>query len=284
MKSSIPFNHVVETGSTNQDLLDSAAISGPGPTAILTDSQRAGRGRLGRSWHNEPASTDPVQAMLGSVRQDWPSSTDALRLVPFAAGLAVQTACRRWLDDEAALGLKWPNDVVIEKSGSNIHASNDATSNNRTSNNATSNNRTTWFRKVAGILVEATPAPRPGITAVVIGTGINIWPVRQPEDLFRSDAASLSELCSTPPTNVQLFRSVLAEIEAWTERLRSDPTELMDRYRAECWTVGQTVRFDGPGGQQSARAIRVADDGSLLVQTDEGESHSVTSGDVAIAE
>ena len=263
MKSPIPFRHVLETGSTNQDLLDSVGSGEPSPMAILTDSQTTGRGRLGRVWHNEPRSTEPVQAMLGSVRQDWASDTESMGLTPFAAGLAVLSATSRWVDGDRSLELKWPNDVVIENPNAVAPAA--------------------WFHKVAGVLVEATPIPNSDQTAVIVGVGLNLWPVTSSTDsTANADSSSLSELCSSPPTNVQLFQALLAELEEWTSLLRSDPIGLMDHYRAQCQTTGHLVRFVGADGPVLAEATRVANDGSLVVQTDSGETHAITAGDVHV--
>lgn len=265
MKSSIPFKHVPETGSTNQDLLDLVGSNGPSPMAILTDSQSAGRGRLGRVWHNEPKSRQPVQAMLGSIRQDWTSGVGSMELMPFAAGLAVLAACNQWIDGDRPLGLKWPNDVVIE--------------------NPNHTKATAWFHKVAGVLVEATPIPHSRQTAVIVGVGINLWPVLSATDRAAiQDSASLSELCSTPPTNVQLFQALIPELEKWTSLLGSDPVSLMDHYRSECQTTGHLVRFTDSEGPAHAKATRVENDGSLVVQTDDDESHTITAGDVHIAQ
>lgn len=47
---------VAETGSTNVDLAEAARRGEPEGAVLVAESQRAGRGRLGRSWTAPPRS------------------------------------------------------------------------------------------------------------------------------------------------------------------------------------------------------------------------------------
>lgn len=98
---------VTETGSTNADLLawleaDPAAT--PHRTALRTDHQTAGRGRLDRRWDAPPGSNLLVSLLFRDV-PDLPN--ELTRRV----GLAAVGAAAHLAGVEAAL--KWPNDVVV---------------------------------------------------------------------------------------------------------------------------------------------------------------------------
>jgi BirA family biotin operon repressor/biotin-[acetyl-CoA-carboxylase] ligase len=121
-------------------LAESGAADG---SAVVADSQRAGRGRRDRRWVDEPG-----QSLLTSIilrprllPATWP-------LLSLAAAVAVARAVR-WLAGVEAR-LKWPNDVVV------------------------------GGRKLAGILLESRTGEG---AVVVVGIGINVGQHRWPPDL-----------------------------------------------------------------------------------------------------
>lgn len=96
---------VASTGSTNADVA-AAARAGAGEGLVLvTEWQRAGRGRLGRSWSAPPRSGLTFSVLL---RPAVPPSR--LGWIPLLAGVAVASALGRVADVD--LRLKWPNDVL----------------------------------------------------------------------------------------------------------------------------------------------------------------------------
>jgi BirA family transcriptional regulator, biotin operon repressor / biotin---[acetyl-CoA-carboxylase] ligase len=95
--------HVAETGSTNADLLATAA-SRPDRSVLVADHQTAGRGRLDRRW-DAPAGANLLVSLLFHVVPDDPG--ELTRRV----GLATVDACRESAGVIATL--KWPNDVLV---------------------------------------------------------------------------------------------------------------------------------------------------------------------------
>jgi BirA family biotin operon repressor/biotin-[acetyl-CoA-carboxylase] ligase len=91
---------VSEVDSTNAELLRRAAAGADHGLVLVADHQTAGRGRLDRSWEDEPGAALLVSVLLR------PTVPPHRRfLLTFAAGLAaVETAGGH---------LKWPNDVVV---------------------------------------------------------------------------------------------------------------------------------------------------------------------------
>ena len=106
------FVELSEASSTNDELAVRAregASAWPDFSVVVTTSQSAGRGRLGRAW------TAPPGTMLATSVLLWPSRSgisdpDALGWLPLIAGIAMMRAVR-------AAGvqgkLKWPNDVLV---------------------------------------------------------------------------------------------------------------------------------------------------------------------------
>lgn len=92
--------HVAECEST-QALLDASM---PEWSVATTDHQTGGRGRLGRTWVDEPGGSLLVSVLLKPKR-----SPEGLTLV---AGLAVAEVVERALGRPAQI--KWPNDVFVD--------------------------------------------------------------------------------------------------------------------------------------------------------------------------
>jgi BirA family biotin operon repressor/biotin-[acetyl-CoA-carboxylase] ligase len=99
-------NHVDVTGSTNTDLLAAAPAGAPDRTVLRAGHQTAGRGRLDRRWDAPPGTNLLVSLLFRS------GPTDPGELV-HRVGLAVVDATRA-LGGPAVVGLKWPNDVVVD--------------------------------------------------------------------------------------------------------------------------------------------------------------------------
>ena len=97
-----------EAGSTNAVLVERARAGDAQEfSVVMTTSQTAGRGRLGRTWVAPPGKTIAVSVLLT------PASTAGLGWLPLLAGLAMTRAVRMLVPDHEAT-LKWPNDVQVD--------------------------------------------------------------------------------------------------------------------------------------------------------------------------
>lgn len=76
----------------------------PPGTAVVTDYQFAGRGRLGRRWDSAPYSALTVTVVLGPIQPAWAA--------PLACGMAALEAIEA-LGVPAAI--KWPNDLLVQE-------------------------------------------------------------------------------------------------------------------------------------------------------------------------
>lgn len=132
---------LAETDSTNRVVGEEADGGAPEGLVVITDFQRAGRGRLDRSWEAPPGTALLLSALVRPI--DLPVADR--HLVTAAAGLAAREACGRpghlptpALPDGTWPELKWPNDLMVGDA------------------------------KLAGILAESRG------DAVVVGVGINV--------------------------------------------------------------------------------------------------------------
>jgi len=99
---------VDETGSTNDDLAAAARSGEAAGLVLVSEWQRGGHGRLGRSWTAPPRSGLTFSVLLRPTRPP-----AALGWLPLLAGLAVVDGVEEVA--ELRLGLKWPNDVLHDE-------------------------------------------------------------------------------------------------------------------------------------------------------------------------
>ena len=239
---------VVETGSTNADLLALAAEGAPDGLVLVADHQTAGRGRMDRTWEAPPGSSLLCSVLL---REGLEPST--LPLVTMAVAIAASDAC------DAVTGvrpeLKWPNDLLLAgPDGSD--------------------------RKLGGILAES--VLRGGdVRAVVVGLGLNVnWPDELPPELA-AIATSLNRHVGHDVDREELLTAFLRGLEAILGALRAvhGGEALLLRYRHLCSTIGRQVRVELSSGALVGTAIDVTDEGHLLVEL-AGELVPVAAGDV----
>lgn len=232
---------VAETGSTNADLI---ARAGRGENidgaVLIAESQTAGRGRRGRSWSAVPFAQ--ITMSVGVNVSAVPSS--AWGWLPLATGVAVVDAVA---DTGVGAGLKWPNDVLAGGG------------------------------KLAGILAEAAAAQQ----VVVVGVGVNVS--LRAEDVRVEGATSLLHLGVPAPDRQRLTVRLLHElgnrVASWRRAGGAD-AELAADYRARSLTLGMSVRALLPGDREIVGVARDVDDQGRLVIEADGESVTMSAGDV----
>jgi BirA family transcriptional regulator, biotin operon repressor / biotin---[acetyl-CoA-carboxylase] ligase len=94
-----------EVSSTLDVAHELAAAGAPAGTIVLADAQSAGRGRLGRSWRSERG------AGIWLTVIDRPRDAQDLDVLPLRIGIALAPALDAFA--EAAVSLKWPNDLYV---------------------------------------------------------------------------------------------------------------------------------------------------------------------------
>ena len=238
---------VVEgTGSTNADLLARALRGEPEGTVLAAEEQRAGRGRMGRTWTSPPRAALTFSLLLKPAvppaRRGW---------LPLLTGVAVAAAVTKATGVET--GLKWPNDLLAADA------------------------------KLAGFLAEAAgDAVVVGI-GLNVSTEPAEFPSPRPGAL---PATSLRAAGATALNREDILLAILDGFERWYrawQQAAGDPDRsgLRPEYTRLSATIGRTVRAELPGGQAlSGSAVGVDSDGRLLVLLSSGSEVAVAAGDV----
>ena len=130
-------------------------------------------------------------------------------------------------------------------------------------------------RKVAGILAEGVLTPDGTLTAVVLGIGINVGVTDFP-DALQPIATSLGN---------QGFHLTREDVAA--AFLNELPTALtdpiaMDEYRRRNLVLGREVTVLRGGESYTATAESITDEGHLTVRDDNGNTHTLSSGEVSV--
>jgi BirA family transcriptional regulator, biotin operon repressor / biotin---[acetyl-CoA-carboxylase] ligase len=234
------------TGSTNADLLARAAAGEPEGLVLAAEQQRAGRGRLGRTWTAPPRAALTFSVLL---RPTVPRAR--LGWLPLLAGVAVAAAVRAATGLDAQL--KWPNDVLVGTA------------------------------KLAGILTEAAgEAVVVGIGLNVSAEPADL-PPPGPGGL---PATSLAIEGAPTTDRAALLAAILAGLErryrAWDQVFGdSERAGLRAEYTSLCATLGRRVRVELPGGQVlDGVAADLDADGRLLVSIPPGADLPVAAGDI----
>lgn len=243
-----------EIDSTNTELMRRAKSGLVAPTLLVAEKQTAGRGRLGREWHDLAERTEELPTI--------PALTFSLGLLLSPtdwSGLSLAVGVSIAQSLHASIGLKWPNDLWLQN------------------------------RKLAGILIETCAVGQ--LRYVIIGVGINIIQpkIQQPSALpsLRTPPAFLQEL--TPKissaevllrVSMPLVQSVLRFTELGFVPFQSSFNSLdVLRNRQVC--VDNYLDENKNTMSTAGVALGVNTKGELMIQTAHG-MQTINSSEVSV--
>jgi BirA family transcriptional regulator, biotin operon repressor / biotin---[acetyl-CoA-carboxylase] ligase len=230
-----------ETGSTMKDAAALADRGEPHGTVVVAETQTAGIGRHGHSWHSES-----VGGLYLSIILRLPLAPDALPVLTMALGLATQRA----VDDLAgvACDLRWPNDLLLNE------------------------------KKLAGTMVQSADTPA-SPDALIAGIGVNVNQTDFPRDLGGL-ATSLRIETGREHSKEALLDRIVAESLKYASLLASrGKRTIFDLFEAHStWVRGKFVDVDATDRIISGVTAGLDVDGFLLVQTPTGIETIVAGG------
>ncbi|MBL8311043.1 MAG: biotin--[acetyl-CoA-carboxylase] ligase [Burkholderiales bacterium] len=245
-----------EVDSTNAVALRAMQSLSAGPfprRAWVADAQMGGRGQQGRTW-----SAAPGEALLMSLV--WHFRTDQpLYGLSLAVGVIAEQALTSLPGIASAMiGLKWPNDLLIDGE-----------------------------RKLGGILIETLPHPTGRIAVIGIGINLHSAPLLPatgtqagPPSLV---PACLDDIAQTPVSRDAVLEALLASCEAELPQFAAHGfVAFRARWQQRHSLQRRPVVARLPDGRQLHGVVRdVADNGALQLATDDG-LHTLVSGEVSL--
>jgi len=229
--------------STNTEAHRRAASGERGPLWIRADRQEAGRGRSGRAW-SSPAGN------LSSTYLFMPESPRAVfHQLSFVAGVAAFDAVASYLEDQAPLQLKWPNDVLIGEA------------------------------KIGGILVESSKYGEDTVVMIGIGINIAVTPPIAGRAVTRLDQHGMA------PRPQDLLITLADRLRHWLaiwQDGRGFP-EVREAWSRRAHAIGRRLTVNTNKQPLEGTFEGMAENGALRLKLSSGETVCVEHGDVSLA-
>lgn len=233
-----------EIDSTNERAKTFARAGEKEGTLIIADRQSGGKGRLGKSW-DSPGKSGIWMSLILRPRIT-PDKASQLTLL---AGLNMCEAIQRVTGLESKI--KWPNDMVV------------------------------GGKKVCGILTEMTTEME-GVNYIVLGIGVNVNTKSFPAEL--EHATSLSLEGNKNYTRRYIIKEFLELFERDYLRYKEEKSlvSFLERYKKNCITLHHEIKVINPEKEYRAFAKDINEDGSLMVEDEEGKEKIVFCGEVSV--
>ena len=215
-------------------------------TVIIAAKQTGGKGRAGRKW------ISPKGGIWLSIILQPKFDISITTLFPIASALALSNALEKTL--KISPELKWPNDLTIKG------------------------------KKIAGMLVDASLESN-RIENIVLGVGINFdIDVKQIEKTLKGSPNfyGVTSLCKQKikVKPIQLVQTFFVELEKICDLLNKKQTKkIISEWTKRSSTIGKKVELDTRDGKIKGKAIKIDDDGALLV-TDNNKIIRIIAGDI----
>lgn len=228
--------YVKEIDSTQKIIKKLAAQDAPEGIVAFSEMQTDGRGRRGRNWKGTPDKNLTFSVLLRPNLM--PCEVQLLNL---ASGLAVKETLIKECGIPAEL--KWPNDVLCRG------------------------------KKLCGILSEAAGEADKVYYAVTgIGVNLNMEKDDFPEDIRDIATSVFIESGAKAPRwkvlvrLLDIFASYLKLLEA-----KNGAESMLKIYRTGCDTIGKHVKVIQDDDTFTGEAVRITQQGALVVLTPSGE-------------
>lgn len=232
-------------GSTNTYAKELAEKGASEWDVVISQSQTAGRGRLGRQFYSPNLSGIYFSIILRP-------ETDVrnLPLITVAAAVSVSDAIDKIFNVKT--GIKWVNDIFLDG------------------------------KKICGILTEGSfSAEQNSIDYAILGIGINLY---APKDSFPDEIKNIAGyICKDPvdsETKDKLIYTVMTNFKAFYNNLES--RSFIDEYRKKSVILGKDIYYLVNGEKVYAKALEIDDNAGLIVKNKSGGICHINAGEVSV--
>jgi BirA family biotin operon repressor/biotin-[acetyl-CoA-carboxylase] ligase len=235
-----------EIGSTNDEAFRLGSAGAPEGTALIANSQSAGKGRMQRVWYSPAGSNIYTSIILRP--QIEPARAPQISIL---AGVAVADILESYCPDR--IKLKWPNDVLING------------------------------KKVCGILSQMkTIVSEVDFIILGIGINVNISYNEFPKEICNI-ATSLAIETGREISRQELIIRLYENLAKWYKQLLGDGFgRIKEKWLSMSPMIGQTVQVMFQEEAVSGKAIGLDEDGSLILLAAGNKKLKVSAGDATI--
>ena len=241
-------HHFQTLDSTNFKAYQLALNGAKEGEVVISESQKKGRGRLGRQWFSPPYLNLYLSVILRPKISPHQAS-----LITLMAAVATADAIQKF---SGLLPLiKWPNDILLQD------------------------------RKVAGLLNEI-HSEMDRIHFVILGIGVNLnIDEKMFSKEIRAVATSLKIEMGQKVSRKAFLQIFLQELEKWYSIfLGEGGAVILKAWRARAHIKGRQVKVTSFGETVAGIAIDVDSDGALILETEDGKQKRVVAGDIEYRE
>ena len=236
------FKEVDSTNTVAEFLAETGIGEG---TVVISETQTKGKGRYGRKWES------PKGGIWLSIILKPDISPSKASFITLATGVAVAKTLKSMGAD---VGIKWPNDILINN------------------------------KKVSGILTEASTSFNK-VDYVIVGIGIdnNFNIDILPKELQNKSTTLKNEL-KTNITNTELILKFLNEFEKVYELFKEEKfDDILYYWRKMSATIGRQVEIKQSHEKTlKGYAVGINKEGALILEEDDGKLRKILSGDCLI--
>ena len=213
-------------------------------TIIIAETQTAGKGRYGKSFHSPPDSGLYITFILHPEKLNFTTPTLITAFAAVAVCETIEATCCKTPQ------IKWVNDIFVND------------------------------KKICGILTESVNTPE-NKTHTILGIGINITdpPTGFPPEI-QSTAGSLFGTSKTTITRNRLTAELINHI-LFTDDL-FDEKMMLTKYKQRMFLLGKTIKVNDGDDSYEATALDIDDFGHLVVKTLKNKLVYLSTGEVSI--
>ncbi|WP_290442910.1 biotin--[acetyl-CoA-carboxylase] ligase [Rhodovulum tesquicola] len=217
----------------------------PRPTWIVARRQSAAIGRRGRAW------AAPEGNLSATLVMDPGCAPAQAALYSFVASYALYATLTAYVDDRAAIALKWPNDVLLRGG------------------------------KLAGILLESDGAGgRVGRLSIGIGVNLNTAPAAVAVDPRGPTPVTLAEVTGDPVDPLEFLAFLAEHLTHQDAFFRSHGFgPLRAAWLDRAARVGQSITARTGTEELTGTFVTVDEDGQLVLET-AGGRRTIAAADV----
>lgn len=232
--------------STNNKAKEIASSGAPEGCIVVAEQQSSGRGRKGRSWFSADKEGVCLSLILRPVIP--PSEVSQITLM---TAVAITEALLSLTDLD--LKIKWPNDILIKG------------------------------KKLAGILTEMS-MELDAIDYVIVGIGLNVnSPIESLDPEVKDIATSLFIETGISFSRTEIIKAFLLSFEnLYLEVQENGFASIIKRWKELSDIIGKNVTVDVIGKKIKGVVKNIGDDGVLILEDKNKNTHRIISGDVQI--